>query len=201
MGDEAAARVLPYTFLNFPMRYTAEQARKMDQMMHPIVDVGLHPKSMYIGIFLLDKPDLDRPETWVFYILATWPKEDQGNGEADEQNMVDELRRRAEDWADPFKSAVEWVPKDVKAKAVPFKIWAPPSNWNNHRGRITLAGDAAHSMTFRKMNSLSQDHRPLTSSRPRPRSQQCDQRQRHVRCGNVQGQVRGEVTGRCGGRI
>lgn len=150
LGDKAASTVLPHTFLNFPMQYTAEQAVKMEQMMNPFVDVGVHPKSMYIGIFLLDKPDLDKPESWIFYILATWPKgEAEDNGTAD-QNLVDELRQRAADWAEPFKSAVAWIPSHVKAKAVPFRIWGPSAGWDNHSGRVTLAGDAAHSMTFRE---------------------------------------------------
>ncbi|KAK4939729.1 hypothetical protein LTR10_020013 [Elasticomyces elasticus] len=143
LADQATPQLMPYVFLNFPMSFTAEQAVKMDKMMHPIVDVGVHPKSMYIGIFLLDKPDLHNPETWIFYILATWPKTETPNEE--NTDMVAELRRRVEDWADPFKSAVQWIPEDVKAKAVPFRIWRPPSSgWNNHNGKVTLAGDAAH---------------------------------------------------------
>lgn len=151
LGAEAASTVLPYTFLNFPVRYSAEQALKMDKMMHPIVDVGLHPKSMYVGTFLLDKPDLDKPETWIFYLLATWPKDEHADT-SESQNMVDELRRRMDGWTDPYKSAVEWIPKDAEAKVVPFKIWAPKTDWDNHGGRVTLAGDAAHSMTFREFN-------------------------------------------------
>ncbi|KIW90649.1 uncharacterized protein Z519_08432 [Cladophialophora bantiana CBS 173.52] len=156
LGDKGTSVVLPYTFLNFPFRYTAEQAVKMDKMMHPIVDVAVHPKSMYVGIFVLDKPDLQRPETWVFYILATWAKDDNKSGSPDaasggDTNMVDELRRRMDDWADPFKSAVEWISEDVHAKAVPLRIWGPPdSGWDNRGGRVTLAGDAAHSMTFHR---------------------------------------------------
>ncbi|KAH0841951.1 monooxygenase [Fonsecaea pedrosoi] len=152
LGDKGTSVVLPYTFLNFPFRYTAEQAVKMDKMMHPIVDVAVHPKSMYIGIFVLDKPDLERPETWVFYILATWAKENKSAPDAStDTNMVDELKKRMDDWADPFKSAVEWIPNGTQAKVVPLRIWGPPdSGWDNRGGRVTLAGDAAHSMTFHR---------------------------------------------------
>jgi 2-polyprenyl-6-methoxyphenol hydroxylase-like FAD-dependent oxidoreductase len=149
LGEAGTSVVLPYTFLNFPFRYPTDLALKMDRMMHPIVDVAVHPKSMYVGIFVLDKPDLTKPDTWVFYILATWAKQDS-DYEGD-KNMVDELRRRMDDWADPFASAVDWIPRDTTAKAVQLRIWGPPeSGWNNRDGRVTLAGDAAHSMTFHR---------------------------------------------------
>ena len=148
LGDDAEPQTLPYAFMNFPVRYTAEQARYIDKTMHPIVDVGVHPKSMYMGLFLLDKPDLERPETWVFYILTSWPiatKEDEENT----GNRLQRLRDRMDDWAEPFKSAVAWVPDDTEIKPDKLKIWIPKP-WDNRDGHVTIAGDAAHSMTFRK---------------------------------------------------
>jgi hypothetical protein len=152
LGDAAEPQILPYAFMNFPVTYTAEQARYLDKTMHPIVDVGIHPKNMYIGFFQLDKPDLERPETWIFYILASWPiatKEDEENT----GNRLQRLRDRMDDWAEPFKSAVAWVPDGTEIKPDKLKVWAP-TPWDNHGGRVTIAGDAAHSMTFRKSNSF-----------------------------------------------
>ncbi|KAI9881838.1 MAG: hypothetical protein M1823_006450, partial [Watsoniomyces obsoletus] len=142
--------VLPYEFLNFPVKYTAEQALYFDKELHPIVDVGIHPKSMYAGVFLMDKPDMDRPESWTFYILATWPKEEGVTYDAD-MDMLPELRKRMDGWADPYKSAVEWAP-DEKVKIVKggMRVWAPKTPWDNRGGRATLGGDAAHSMTFHR---------------------------------------------------
>jgi 2-polyprenyl-6-methoxyphenol hydroxylase-like FAD-dependent oxidoreductase len=149
-GADGQAESLNYEFLNFPVQFTAEQALWMDKEMHPIVDVGVHPKSMYCGVFLLDKEDLERPETWKFYILATWPKE-KGVTYSREDDMLPELRKRMTDWADPFKSAVEWAPNNhVRIMPGGLRVWAPKKAWDNRGGRVTLGGDAAHS----KMNDM-----------------------------------------------
>ncbi|KAF2433160.1 monooxygenase [Tothia fuscella] len=148
LGDLATSEVLPYAFMNFPFTLKTEQALWLDKIMNPNVDVATHPKSMYLGLFLLDKPDLSRPETWIFYILVTWPIKT----EEDKENSGDRLKRlrdHMDGWADPYKSVVEWVPHDVEIKPDWLRIWHPKP-WDNHGGRVTLAGDAAHSMTFHR---------------------------------------------------
>ena len=149
LGEEAAAQeVLPYAFMNFPFSLPADKARWLDSVMNPSVDVAPHPKSMYMGLFLLDKPDLERPETWVFYILVTWPiasREDEENTD----NRLERLRAHMEGWADPYKSVVEWLSDDIAIGADQLRIWHP-KEWDNKGGRATLAGDAAHSMTFHR---------------------------------------------------
>jgi 2-polyprenyl-6-methoxyphenol hydroxylase-like FAD-dependent oxidoreductase len=142
LGDLAEPEVLPYQFMNFSFTLPAEKALHLDSVMNPNVDVAPHPKGMYLGLFLLDKPDVSKPEGWVFYLLVTWPiatKEDEENSD----NRLERLRAHMEGWADPYKSVVEWLPDDVVIKADQLRIWSPKP-WNNHGGRITLAGDAAH---------------------------------------------------------
>ncbi|KIW03413.1 uncharacterized protein PV09_05188 [Verruconis gallopava] len=153
LGEAAQQEVLPYTFMNFPFSVKTDQARWLESVMNPNVDVATHPKSMYIGLFLLDKPDLERPETWIFYLLVTWPTEE---GDTDDditakgsKRRLQRLKGKMDGWADPYKSAVEWLPDDVTIKPDQLRIWHPKS-WNSHGGRVTLSGDAAHSMTFHR---------------------------------------------------
>lgn len=143
LGDELAAQeVLPYAFMNFSFRLPADKAEWLDSEMNPNVDVAPHPKGMYMGIFLLDKPDLKKPETWIFYLLTTWPiksKEDEENTD----NRLERLKEHMDGWADPYKSIVDWLQDDVVINKDQLRIWHPKP-WNNHGGRVTLAGDAAH---------------------------------------------------------
>lgn len=142
LGDLSTQEVLPYAFMNFSFSLPADKAKWLDHVMNPNVDVATHPKNMYLGLFLLDKPDLEKPETWIFYLLVTWPistKEDEENTD----NRLERLRAHMDGWADPFMSVVKSLPDDVVIKPDQLRIWHPKP-WDNHGGRVTLAGDAAH---------------------------------------------------------
>ena len=176
LGEEIAAQeVLPYTFMNFPFTLSADQASWLDGVMNPNVDVATHPKNMYLGIFLLDKPDLQKPESWVYYLLVTWPREAQDEDEEDSpaasRRRLERLRNKMEGWADPFKSVVEWVPEDVGIKPDVLRIWHPKV-WDNHGGRVTLSGDAAHryvvyTLPFTSSSFLQRHHPSLAIAQRR----------------------------------
>lgn len=142
LADAAEQEILPYAFMNFPYTLPADKAVWLDERMNPNVDVAAHPKNMYIGLFLLDKPDLEKPETWIFYVLTTWPLETKDDHENTE-NRLERLKAHMDGWADPMKSVIDWLPDDVAIGKDSLKIWHPKP-WNNHGGRVTLAGDAGH---------------------------------------------------------
>jgi 2-polyprenyl-6-methoxyphenol hydroxylase-like FAD-dependent oxidoreductase len=147
LGEDAKQEVLPYTFMNFAFTLKAKQALWLDGVMNPNVDVATHPKNMYLGIFLLDKRELERPETWVYYLLVTWPTEagdeDTETSPEASKRRLERLRAKMEGWADPYKSVVEWLPEDVQIQPDQLRIWHPKP-WDSHGGRVTLSGDAAH---------------------------------------------------------
>lgn len=152
LGAGAEAWDLGYNFLNFPFQLRAEQAKWLDERIHPIVDVGVAAhKRMYSGIFILDKPDLDKPETWVFYVLSTWPKE-AGVFYGKDEDLLAEYRQRMEGWGSPFKEVADWIPEGTKVRAVGtgLKVFAPRAKWDNKNGRVTIGGDAAHAMSFHR---------------------------------------------------
>ncbi len=139
---------LPFAFMNIATSYTAEQALFLKKTMNPHVDVGVHPKSMYLGLFLLDMPDPKKPETWIFYVLASWPKKTSEDFE-NSGDRLQRLRDNMDDWAEPYKSAVAWIPDGTHVAKDSLTCWEPKP-WNNHGGRVTLAGDAAHAINHCK---------------------------------------------------
>jgi len=53
------------------------------------------------------------------------------------------LKKKAEAFAEPFKSSVLWIPEGTPIPQDTLLYWITPP-WDNHEGRATLAGDAAH---------------------------------------------------------
>lgn len=146
----AAADILPFALMNLHASYTPEQALHIKQQLHPLVDIAIHPAGHYIRTNVLDMPDEKDPSTWTFQILSTWALtnvEDYDN----EGNRVKRLKALVEKlgWAEPYRSVIEWIPEGTEVLRDQLKIWKPV-RWDNHRGRVTLCGDAAHAMTFRE---------------------------------------------------
>lgn len=57
------------------------------------------------------------------------------------------MKRRASNFAEPFKTAILSVPDDTPVTEIKLGDW-PCLEWDNHDGTVTLAGDAAHAMTM-----------------------------------------------------
>lgn len=97
---------------------------------------------------VLENPDPEKPEAWTFQILNTW-KDDRDPHQITQPEMLAELKHMTAKIADPFKSAIQWIPEGTPVPLTRLYSWEPVP-WDNRGGRITLAGDAAHTMTFRK---------------------------------------------------
>lgn len=69
-------------------------------------------------------------------------------------NTSQEIRRawdqHAEQFAEPFRSAMLSLSEDATIWSERIKQW-PTVKWEQSRGTVTLAGDAAHPMTYRKL--------------------------------------------------
>jgi 2-polyprenyl-6-methoxyphenol hydroxylase-like FAD-dependent oxidoreductase len=149
LGRKGDMDILPFALMNFNASYTAEQARFIKDRLHPLVDIAIHPAGQYIRVNVLDMPDQEDPTKWTFQILSTWPLKTV----EDHDNEVDRLKRFKEHvkkagWAEPYKSAIEWIPEDTEVLRDQLKLWKTVP-WDNQGGRVTLCGDAAHAMTFR----------------------------------------------------
>ncbi len=69
----------------------------------------------------------------------------QGSGNADRVRV---LKSISNDMAEPRRTVLKCMPDDQKVPNDPIRFWIP-TPWDNHGGRVTLAGDAAHPISFR----------------------------------------------------
>lgn len=67
---------------------------------------------------------------------------------------LENLKKKAATFAEPFRSANLWIPEGTPIHENKISYWMPIP-WDDRNGRITLAGDAAHPMTFRTFLLLS----------------------------------------------
>lgn len=96
---------------------------------------------------VLNVPDPEKPETWTFQLLCTWAKDDSSGLET-QVSRLNEVKARNSRFADPFGCANAWIPEGTPVSFSRLTYWEPIP-WDNHGGRITLVGGAAHPMTFR----------------------------------------------------
>jgi 2-polyprenyl-6-methoxyphenol hydroxylase-like FAD-dependent oxidoreductase len=82
---------------------------------------------------------------WMF--LLSWISESETGLSGDK--ILEDLKERASVFADPFKKAMQSITPDTRMYNNRLSYW-PTQPWDSHNGTVTLAGDAAHPMTFRE---------------------------------------------------
>lgn len=159
--------------------YTTDQARFL-RSFHPLYLAGVHPanKVAFLSCHDASSPD---PAAWRFAFYISYPCTADERARQACWTAADVLRRARElahDFVDPWRSAIAWLPDlpvgvegddDAAATAaaaaarglilniIPLSSWdpeAPAHTWPANGGRATLAGDAAHVMTFQRGQAL-----------------------------------------------
>jgi len=150
-----------YDMANLSVTYTHEQGKYIAETMAPHVDYGVHPKGIFFIMLYRTAVNKDDYSTWTFHYVITWPKElpgmpYKGQSNADRLRV---LKSFADDFAEPRRSALAWMPEDQDVPNDTIKIWVP-TPWDNRGGQVTLAGDAAHAISFHRgqgMNNATVD--------------------------------------------
>ena len=144
-ADKARCEEMPVISYNLSCRYTADQSSWLREQVHPIMKCAPHPdQNTWYIIPTLEIKDPNDPGTWVFqHFMNLWTNEPTPSTS---QERLKHFKQLAEGYAEPFRSAARWVPDDTYVPYDRIKHWPKATPWDNHGGRVTLAGDAAHPM-------------------------------------------------------
>jgi len=99
-------------------------------------------------------------------LIQTWPEAIEDTKAATETipnpttkpTIVQDMKNRASACTEPFKSIWQAIPDDALVSHNRLTDW-PTEPWDNRNGTVTLAGDAAHPMTFRECQDLEATHK------------------------------------------
>ncbi|KAH0559497.1 hypothetical protein GP486_003988 [Trichoglossum hirsutum] len=137
--EKAAPSMLEVTHNNMAIEYRDAEKSLFMRKVHPIFYMGIHPDGHLV--FITNVPDRDKPETWRFQVVMSWVG--FCDRELDDAGRLALIKQRGESLAEPFRSAIMWIPDGTPVPSNDIGYWAT-APWDNRGGRATLAGDAAH---------------------------------------------------------
>ncbi|KAJ5191485.1 uncharacterized protein N7498_010470 [Penicillium cinerascens] len=159
VGEEAA-KVTPIDYASTMCftRHTREHALFLRaQPHHPLYQVAPHPNGYCAWLSLHDGDDSEHPENWIFFHYISFPEpRDEVNNRTMREHVLHQ-KELARQFVDPWRSVFEWMPEDSEVWYSKLRNWdpsLPEHKWDNRQGRVTLAGDAAHPMTFQRGQGL-----------------------------------------------
>lgn len=166
--DEAQLNALPVAFMGMTLRLVAEK-------MKPFLDIdqvlwqGSHPGSGYFVFFsMLSTPTSNGSantddEYYEGQFNMSWLIERNGPLPSTAEEQIERVKSAAQADTGFFpvlKKEILGIPDDSKLLNLKLEDW-PTQKWPTAKGRVALAGDAAHTMTMCKFRSGVYKFNPL----------------------------------------
>ena len=148
LGKETAKlEDLDINMFNISCAYPAETA-KLLRTKHPVMKNCYHPtQNTMFWQSIQDVENPDRPETWLFQNILSWVGAPRPEDLPDQASRTAFFKAKAEEYAEPWRSGILEMPKDLTFKIDRTTIFTPSMDWSQvFEGKVTLAGDAAHAM-------------------------------------------------------
>ncbi|KAF2724733.1 FAD/NAD(P)-binding domain-containing protein [Polychaeton citri CBS 116435] len=150
---------IPYAGINMHVQYNdAAIARLLRSYISPIFGMAVHPVGYWIWISIQEVPDPCKPEGWTFQLQWTWRVDGDApiNAASIDSLSLEMLKAEAARCfsAEPWRTAWEKIPPGTKLQGNRVSIWQPVPIPEPFSGKVVLAGDAGHAMSFHRGQGL-----------------------------------------------
>ncbi|KAK5995464.1 FAD-dependent monooxygenase dbaB [Cladobotryum mycophilum] len=144
---------LPVEMLGAAVKMTRAEAKPIRDI-DPLLFQGCHPTTgVFLWISMLDTPETNGTagtddEHYMVQVIVSWiVKGDRDQIPATDPERVAMMKRLAVGFNPLLRNAVDVIPESYPVLNIALQDW-PCLPWDNHDGRVTLIGDAAHAMTM-----------------------------------------------------
>ena len=151
---------LEINFTGVAVDLTPEEIKPLREM-DPLLFQGCHPDTgTFFWFSMLETPQVNgtagtAAERYRAQICMSWPERGPGDKvAATDEERLRNMKRRAEGFVPFLKQAVDRIPIGTSVTEIKLADWECLP-WDNHNGRVSLAGDAAHAMTMCELASSS----------------------------------------------
>jgi len=138
---------IPMSMFNFTSKVGAETAKKI-RALNPLFVTAFHPDNgNYFWLSIQDAQDPNKPEDWVFQFIMSWTDCELPAEENTREGRMRFFKKRATTYCEPWRSAALAVDESLDLRLDKGTYWGNARRFDNHGGRVTICGDAAHPMT------------------------------------------------------
>ncbi|KAL4898682.1 hypothetical protein BDV59DRAFT_197562 [Aspergillus ambiguus] len=145
---------LPVNLIGVVRHFTPKQAKAVREI-DPLLFQALHPETGNYLWFSIQEciPEPNGETSYKALVIISWLIHDEAKDAIPptSRERIQLMKERAEGFAEPLRSIVMDIP-DEEALTTPLRLgdYVPDIDrkWDNLRGKVTLAGDAAHAMTM-----------------------------------------------------
>lgn len=154
-SDDHQNDQLPVRLLGATAQYTESQIAAI-RGLDPFFLQGTDPKTdAYLWFSFLETPSDGREDgTYKCQVITSWPYRENWLERVDPTECPNTktgqmflMKNLSESWAEPFRSLVQDTPKDTEIRPIELADWLPRLS-TGLEGRVTLVGDAAHTMVM-----------------------------------------------------
>ncbi|KAM3080319.1 hypothetical protein ACMFMG_005280 [Clarireedia jacksonii] len=143
-AEKAAVTAFPIWHMNLTVCYNDAQKARYLRSEFPTSFLALSDRSFHAFQSISSMPDgPDHPESWVFHLAMAWRGEARHELSYAERLAI--IKQKAAGLAEPARSSFLWIPEETQVHKADISYWITEP-WDNHQGRLTLVGDAAHPM-------------------------------------------------------